>query len=248
MRRFAVLFALCLSLPAAGQEAATGDHRLCADTQAGAAALPAAPYTLKLKLHVGWEHGCSQSMERFGEVGTLTLAVDGAGAATLELDLFHAHTFGPSFGRYKQGDHEFTHQDSRLRARWKGKAVKRGAALVATFTSQESTAQLWGGGDWKPEKSGPASLEVVCEPASVRLDPPLGSGVDGGPAPAPACAPVLLCGTSQPILSFEHERVRERSRRLFIQGSLPLALAPGLEATLEEHYSSEWDYLRAAKE
>ena len=205
------------------------------------AKIPAAPFKLRYKFSVGWEHGCSRSMESFGEVGDLRIEVDKNNEAILRLDLFHGHTFGPSYGEYKRGHRDFSHDDSRYRAVWTGKAEKTKTGLVLKFSKIESSDELWGS-DFKPERTEKSNLVLTCHADSLLLDPPFKE-----PEPPPECAAVILCKPSESLLSFKHERVRELSSRLYFKGSLPFAEKPGLDASIKQMYNTGWDYLRRVK-
>jgi hypothetical protein len=203
--------------------------------------IPAAPFKLRYKFNVGWEHGCSRSMESYGEVGSLRIEVDAKGKAVLRLDLFHGHTFGPSYGEYKRGHRDFSHDDSRFRAVWTGKAERTDTGLVLRFSKQEISNEQWGS-DFKPESTKKSDLTLTCHASSLLLDPPFKE-----PEPPPECAAVILCKPSETLLSFKHERVRGLSSRLYFKGSLPFAPKPGLEANIKQLYNTGWDYLRRVK-
>jgi hypothetical protein len=207
--------------------------------------LPAGPFRLSFKFNVGWEHGCSRSMESFGEVGTLDIEVGPKGEARLRLGIFHGHTFGPSLGEYKRGQRDFSHDDSRLRALWTGRIERTKTGFVLRFSKKEYTTELWGS-DFKPEHTVNSSLTFTCLAGTVLLDPPLDSRKKEK-EPAPECAPVVWCKPSVPVLSFQNERVRELSARLYREGHLPFAPAPGLDASIKWFYHSGWDYLHRSR-
>jgi hypothetical protein len=211
--------------------------RICKGT---GAMLPKAPFELRYHFNVGREHGCSRSMESFGEVGELNIAVDAGGKATFKLDLFHSHTFGPSLGSYKQGKRDFSHNDSRVRIVWKGKHKKVKNGFVLQFSKKEISKELWGS-DFKPELIEKTGLEVTCQVDYLLLDPK-----DLDAKKAAKCTPVVLCKPDSPILKFLDDQVRELSAKLYYNGQLPFAAKPGLDASIKKFYSHDWDYLHKA--
>jgi len=213
-------------------------RRIC---KGAGSVIPQTPFELRYHFYVGREHGCSRSMESFGEVGTLDIKVAAGGKATLKLDLFHSHTFGPSLGSYKQGKRDFSHNDSRVRILWKGKLEKTPSGFVLRFSKKEISNELWGS-DFKPERTVKSGLLLTCQADYLLLD-----HRDLEAKKAAECAPVVLCKPNLPILRFLDDHVRELSAKLYYNAQLPFTLKPGLDASIKKFYSSDWDYLHKAR-
>jgi hypothetical protein len=89
-------------------------------------ALPAAgsPFELGGGIQRSSQHGCSQSFASSSDNARLRLVVDARGGATLTLDLERHEVFGPSPGRYADGDHDITHTTELARATFTGQASR----------------------------------------------------------------------------------------------------------------------------
>jgi hypothetical protein len=124
VRRLSIAVSLALSAVAAVASAQQGSFEVT--SLAGA-------LDLRGRLERSGEHGCSQSFASSSDQATLALTVDARGAATLAIDLEHRETFGPSPGRYAQGDHEFTHTTELARVVMTGRAARTGSELEVRF-------------------------------------------------------------------------------------------------------------------
>jgi hypothetical protein len=133
------------------------------------------------------EHGCSQSFASTSDRAVFELRVGSGGEATLSLTVDHSSTFGPSPGRYRAGDRDFSHERGKRRFTWSGKAVFDGVSLRAVLDKGEATCvALPPRGDEGTVVPCGGNAEAVeatfaCEQDTVETDVPGSSDESKGP-------------------------------------------------------------------
>lgn len=148
-----------------------------ADAQGVAVRATSFPLALSMRLDASGEHGCSQSYASSSEDATVHLSIDAAGVALLALDRTAHRTFGPSFGRWQEGERDVSHTTERLARRWYGRASAAGSGFEVRFDRVAGArVEYQGYGDvpLPPLAPGPATLRLACrvENADVYGAPP----------------------------------------------------------------------------
>ncbi len=136
-----------------------------ADAQGVAVRATSFPLALSMRLDAGGEHGCSQSYASSSEDATVHLSIDAVGNALLALDRTARRTFGPSFGRWQQGDREVSHTTERVARRWHGRATAAGSAFEVRFDRVEGARvhyQGYGDMPLPPLAPEPGALRIAC--------------------------------------------------------------------------------------
>lgn len=132
------------------------------------------PLSLVGVLQRSGSHGCSQSFASSDDLAAMQLTVDAQGRATLTMELQHHDTFGPSPGRYAEGERDFTYTTERGHAVLMGNAVRRGAGLAIRFERmRESHVRYQGMGTLPlPEATEtPVTYAMHCEIARADVLP-----------------------------------------------------------------------------
>lgn len=101
-------------------------------------------------------HGCSQSHESISRRTELALDVDARGAASLTVERDERTVLGPSLGRFRAGDRDFSEIVRRARAVMRGRAVRTTEGIEIRFVEVERASI---------EFQGPGTLPL---PAAVR--------------------------------------------------------------------------------
>jgi hypothetical protein len=198
----------------------------CSPPRVGSAVPPAPAklrFTADLDLHS--EHGCSQSHESRGARGSVSLVIDPNDHATLTVHLEGSTVFGPSPGRFRQGDRDFVHTPNRTHDAWQGSVVRCDDTLHVRLTRVLSSRDQHG--SWEdaalPDAAASnADLSVVCRAGTLSAFalPSDGSTIwalEGEPTERVA---VLICELKEELFELQD--------LVLVDGALPLARSPDL--------------------
>ena len=201
--------------------------------------------SLKAKVQVGWEHGCSQSEESLGVIAEIALEI-ASKKATLKIETFEGKSFGPSPSRYRQGDHDFVHQSFRRRRIYSGTSRREGEKMILELDQVESATDPSGGINYgKPEKAT-ISHTITCTDATLGVLPPVSSDSIGRDE-APQCSAVVLCSGLLELVSLPFEQLTPIAPRALVDGALPLIDGAGIDIDVRNFHSSDWTSFRRAK-
>jgi hypothetical protein len=130
------------------------------------------------------EDSCSQSFASASDRADFSLHVGPGGEAKLSLAVDHTSTFGPSPGRFRAGDRDFSHQRGKRRFTWGGKAVFDGVWLRALLHREEATCvelPPYGEEGTSVPCGGVGEAELVCEEVKIETDLSGSSDEKSGP-------------------------------------------------------------------
>lgn len=135
---------------------------------------PSFPLTVRGVLDSRSETSCSQSFASDTHRAELQLTVTRSGRATLTSDTLTRSRSGPSLGRYRTGDRDFSVVQSRERAVLTGRARRDGPSLRITFERLERAHARWSGEGELPlpaATSAPFSAEMRCTTTPTAVYP-----------------------------------------------------------------------------
>ncbi|MFH1436940.1 MAG: hypothetical protein ABIJ56_14625 [Pseudomonadota bacterium] len=184
-------------------------------------------------------------MESRSISGSLDLLVTAADKAELSLDIKEYLTFGPSLGKFKQGQTDFTHRFWLEKRAWKGHAERRGDTLIVTFETVDAARQefdLYSKGSLPPAVQTASTLELTCRYDELDVYGPAAKSksVLNVDKEKPKKTRALLCKPSQEEFDWYQEYV-------LIGESLPFGAAPGFILGYSKMYWTETKVLRKVK-
>lgn len=187
----------------------------------------ALPLDLRGGIEASSEHGCSQSFASSSSRTALRLAVGARGAATLTVDLESHETFGPSPGRYAEGDRDFTRTTELARAVLHGQATRSGADVVIRFDRAERASVTFTGYGTlplPPATTASITATMRCTIAAVDLLP-----AEPSDGEQPTRSSLLECTFDAPIPPLDR----------FEGAALVLGRGEGVRVVSERHV---WDH------
>lgn len=171
------------------------------------------------------EHGCSQSFESSSARGNLVLELAESGEVRVHVTVDRSSTFGPSIGRFRAGERDFSHRHEAEDRSWKGSAERDGEGFSVKLEQVESSCQAlpaYGTEGGVPTRCLQEEAVLLrCTPVTVDVlkvapadDRPTAEDAETEAVEALRCGPWLgVYPSSSPAL---HDGV-------------PLGRAPGLE-------------------
>ncbi|MCB9596677.1 MAG: hypothetical protein H6719_28390 [Sandaracinaceae bacterium] len=145
-----------------------------AHADASTVAVPSlqSPLALRSRIEARSEDSCSQSFASSSEETEITLRVDASGHAELGFERTQRHVFGPSRGRFSEGERDFSYTTERATLAYTGRATRASGALELRFDQvRQGRVEAAGMGD-APEPTtttAAATLRLTCrvEPTDV---------------------------------------------------------------------------------
>ncbi len=191
---------------------------------------PASAETLLARavIDIDHQHGCSQSVYNRGVDGWLTLEVGDDSTATLSLEIHEIAVSGPSLGRFKQGDTEFSDVRTKDRRTWTGSAAVADGGWIVRFDRVE-TAHVdqpqYGDLPYPRATSSPSSLVLECRRTPVPLYPAAVDEYSGWNTEGQQASPVdvVVCRPSEEIFDLAH--------LVTLEGALVLGFGAGVSAS-----------------
>ncbi len=156
-------------------------------------------------------------MESVGDSGTYALSLDAEGHVELTHKSVHSTVFGPSFGKYMAGEHDFHHTRKDAHAAYRGRAIEIAGGMDLSFSECDGK---------------PCTLGARC--VSSTVEAVTGEAGDGGKKTQRFA--VLRC-TQMPAMP---DALAESHK-----DGLPFAKPPGLRFGSHEFgFGSRWSELR----
>lgn len=189
------------------------------------------PLTARLIFDIGREHGCSQSFASTNIDGLLTLDVAADGAAELSLETHTLHIFGPSLGRFREGDTEFDERREKQRQLWRGQAKRTGDSMMVQMKVIEhahTNLPRWGDLPFPAPTTSTSNLRLDCTLGEVAAYPP----------PEREFAEQLIEGLeTSPVKAWQctaSDAIFEPYREVLADGKFPLGTGYGLLTASDE--------------
>jgi hypothetical protein len=198
--------------------------------------LGSTPLVLRAKVHVASQHGCSQSEASQAVISEISLTVSG-GQVKLAIEAFESSSFGPSAGRYMQGDRNFHRDSTRWRWTYTGVAERAGGKLLLQFNRLETVVDRRGGIDYQEPRHEAAATTVTCTEGTVGLLAPFSNRGEGASPEVASCGAVVLCAGLLELVHIPFESLTPLAPRTLIDGALPLLPGKGIDVDVRHFHS-----------
>ena len=204
--------------------------------------------SFRAKVQLGFEHGCSQSMENVGSITDLVMKVSDKDEATIIAETFEEETFGPSLGEFRKGSGQFVHRSTRVKKTWRGRAFRLPGLVRLEIERVETAVDASGGIQYGPPTAEKLSHEIVCRDSGLLVGPTWSSVRTGETSPPPTCARTLACEGLYELVPIKDERLQQRRAFVLPGGALPLLPGSGIDISSKRFYGDDWnDFRRASR-
>jgi len=202
--------------------------------------------SFRVKVELGFEHGCSQSMESTGSITELVINVNDRDEATIIAETFEDETFGPSLGEFRRGGRQFVHHSTRVKKTWRGRAFRTPGLVRLQIERVETAVDASGGIHYGPPMAAKVSYEIVCRDSGLLVGPAWSSLRTDETPPPPTCARTLACEGIYELVPIKDERLQQRRAFVLPGGALPLLPGSGIDISSKVFHGDDWNHFRRA--
>jgi hypothetical protein len=205
-------------------------------------------FSFRAKVELGFEHGCSMSIETAASITDLVMTVSDKDEATIIAETFEGETVGPSLGEFRKGSGQFIHRSTRVKKTWRGRTFRLPGLVRLEIERVETAVDASGGINYGPATAEKLSHEIVCRESGLLVGPAWNSVRTGEKSPPSTCARTLACEGLYELVPIKDERLQQRRAFVLPGGALPLLPGSGIDINSKSFHGDDWnDFRRASR-